>query len=306
MLELMAAPVKGMAHITGGGLTENIIRVVPDAWLQAATGWSPGAAFGWQRNHFDRFIHLAFGLCFAPADLALAAPALATARRRGQGFALAVMLVMCTSLALRVAGMGHRAGPVAGGRGGLQRPAGRCVGCARRHAVGHARRIAGLAAGTRPGPRRRNAMTVRIAVLASGRGSNLQAILQAIAAGTLDADVVGVFSDKPDRTRPAAACRRSCAGRATRRHSRTAPSFDAALADAVAASRPDWVVCAGYMRILGEAFVQRFRGTPAEHPSVAAAEVPRACIPTRAHCRPATPNTAPACTSWSLNSTRAP
>ena len=29
-----------------------------EAWLQALTGWSPGAAFGWQRNHFDRLIHL--------------------------------------------------------------------------------------------------------------------------------------------------------------------------------------------------------------------------------------------------------
>ena len=39
---------------------------------------------------------------------------------------------------------------------------------------------------------------LRLAVLASGRGSNLQAILDAIADGTLDAEVAGVFSDKPD------------------------------------------------------------------------------------------------------------
>ena len=37
---------------------------------------------------------------------------------------------------------------------------------------------------------------MRIAVLASGRGSNLQAILDAIADGRLDARVVGVFSDR--------------------------------------------------------------------------------------------------------------
>ena len=41
-------------------------------------------------------------------------------------------------------------------------------------------------------------MTIRIAALASGRGSNLQAVIDAIAAGTLDAGIVGVFSDKPD------------------------------------------------------------------------------------------------------------
>ena len=102
-------------------------------------------------------------------------------------------------------------------------------------------------------------MALRLAVLASGRGSNLQAILDAIAAGTLDAEVVGVFSDKPGA--PAL-------GRvpAPLRWSRQAKDyadrarFDTELAEAVAASRPDWIVCAGYMRILGEAFVQRFRG----------------------------------------------
>ena len=41
-------------------------------------------------------------------------------------------------------------------------------------------------------------MTIRLAVLASGRGSNLQSILDAIAARALDAELVGVFSDKPD------------------------------------------------------------------------------------------------------------
>ena len=39
---------------------------------------------------------------------------------------------------------------------------------------------------------------IRLAVLASGRGTNLQAILDAIDARALDARVVGVFSDRPD------------------------------------------------------------------------------------------------------------
>ena len=68
-----------------------------EAWLQAAIGWSPGQAFGWQRNHFDRLIHLAYGLCFAPPLwhwLRQRWPRLAPA----QGYALAVMLVMCSSL----------------------------------------------------------------------------------------------------------------------------------------------------------------------------------------------------------------
>ena len=111
-------------------------------------------------------------------------------------------------------------------------------------------------------------MTERIAVLASGGGSNLQALLDAIAAGQLDARIVGVFSDKPAALalqRVPEPLRWSCAPRTCP----TREAFDAGLADAVAAVTPDWVVCAGYMRILGEAFVTRFRGRVLNiHPSL--------------------------------------
>lgn len=111
-------------------------------------------------------------------------------------------------------------------------------------------------------------MTIRIAALASGRGSNLQAVIDAIAAGTLDAAIVGVFSDKPDAV---ALQRVPEALRWSRKPKQYASreAFDDALADAVAAAEPDWVVCVGYMRILGEAFVQRFRGRLLNiHPSL--------------------------------------
>ena len=111
-------------------------------------------------------------------------------------------------------------------------------------------------------------MSIRIAVLASGRGSNLQAILDAIASGALDAEVVGVFSDKP----AAAALQRVPEPQRWSREARKyidRALFDAEMGEAVAASRPDWIVCAGYMRILGEAFVQRFRGRLLNiHPSL--------------------------------------
>lgn len=108
----------------------------------------------------------------------------------------------------------------------------------------------------------------RIAVLASGRGSNLQAVLDAIAAGRLAAEVVGVFSDKPG----AAALERVPEDLRWSASAKAYPSreaFDADLADAVAASRPDWILCAGYLRILGDAFVERFRGRTINiHPSL--------------------------------------
>lgn len=111
-------------------------------------------------------------------------------------------------------------------------------------------------------------MTSRIAVLASGRGSNLQAILDAIAEGCLDADVVGVFSDKPD----APALQRVAAQR--RWFSRPADHpdrmhYEQALGDALEACAPDWILCAGYMRILGPALVARFAGRMINiHPSL--------------------------------------
>jgi phosphoribosylglycinamide formyltransferase-1 len=108
----------------------------------------------------------------------------------------------------------------------------------------------------------------RIAVLASGRGSNLQALLEAISQGDLHAEIVGVFSDRPDAPalqRVAAPLRWSDDARAYPERA----AFDAALAEAVQACRPDWVICAGYMRILGEAFIARFRGRLLNiHPSL--------------------------------------
>lgn len=108
----------------------------------------------------------------------------------------------------------------------------------------------------------------RIAVLASGRGSNLQCLLDGIAGGQLHARIAGVFSDRPGA---AALDKVAAAQRWARKPGEFASreAFDAALGDAVAASAPDWIVCAGYMRILGAGFVQRFAGRLVNiHPSL--------------------------------------
>ncbi|WP_101925944.1 MULTISPECIES: phosphoribosylglycinamide formyltransferase [Luteimonas] len=113
-------------------------------------------------------------------------------------------------------------------------------------------------------------MTLRIAVLASGRGSNLQAILDAIADGRLDATLAGVFSDRRDafaleRARlagvPAVAVRpRDFADRL---------AHDAALFDAVDAAAPDLIVCAGYMRLISAPTVESRPGRMLNiHPSL--------------------------------------
>ena len=111
-------------------------------------------------------------------------------------------------------------------------------------------------------------MRLRLAVLCSGRGTNLQAILDAIASGDLSADVVGVFSDKPAADalkRVPEALRwakpiRAFADRA---------AYEQALSDAVAATEPDLVVCAGYLRILSDGFIAAQRGQIINvHPSL--------------------------------------
>jgi len=95
-------------------------------------------------------------------------------------------------------------------------------------------------------------MTLRLAVLASGRGSNLQAILDAIAAGTLDARVVGAWSDRSDAQALVRARDADVPARAVRPRDFTdRAAHDAALFAAIDDAAPDLIVCAGYMRLIG-------------------------------------------------------
>lgn len=110
----------------------------------------------------------------------------------------------------------------------------------------------------------------RIAVLASGRGSNLQALIDAVADGRLAAELVGVFSDRAQA--PALARARDAGLPAVARTPGDYPTraaFDAALFDAVGGVRPDFVVCAGYLRLLGAHVVEPWQGRLVNiHPSL--------------------------------------
>ena len=101
----------------------------------------------------------------------------------------------------------------------------------------------------------------RVVVLASGAGSNLAALLDAQRDEGLGARVVGVVSDVPSAGALELA---RAAGVATAvvspREFADRPAWDAALAQAVAVFDPAWVVCAGFMRILGAPFLGRFEG----------------------------------------------
>lgn len=101
-----------------------------------------------------------------------------------------------------------------------------------------------------------------LAVLASGGGSNLQAILDACASGELAASVACVVSDNADA---GALARAEVAGvPSVFAHPRSTNVtmdrrvWDRSLGIAVATCRPDWVVLAGFMRLLTSEFLDRF------------------------------------------------
>jgi phosphoribosylglycinamide formyltransferase-1 len=111
---------------------------------------------------------------------------------------------------------------------------------------------------------------LRLAVLASGRGSNLRAILAARARGELPVDVVAVASDRPGSG--AVATAKAHGIPAFVRLPRDYPdraAFDAALFADVASVHPDLIVCAGYMRLIDAAAVRGTRGRMINiHPSL--------------------------------------
>lgn len=94
-------------------------------------------------------------------------------------------------------------------------------------------------------------------MLASGEGGTLGAILDASAEPTYGAVVVAVGSDRP-QARALARARRAGVQAFCLPVGQDRMAWDVELAGAVAAHAPDLVVCAGFMRILGPAFLARF------------------------------------------------
>lgn len=101
---------------------------------------------------------------------------------------------------------------------------------------------------------------MRIVVMVSGSGTNLQSILDAVAEGHLSAEVLAVGADKP------------CTGieRAQKAGIETflvepadfadRPAWNRALEEKIASFAPDYVVFAGFMRIVDAQLVDRFAG----------------------------------------------
>jgi phosphoribosylglycinamide formyltransferase-1 len=102
--------------------------------------------------------------------------------------------------------------------------------------------------------------TGRIVILISGRGTNMERLIQACQAGEIPAQVVRVISDNPEARGLERA--RAYGVPTVVVPARTFPdraAFEEALLTAVREADPDLICLAGFMRILSPRFVQAYR-----------------------------------------------
>ncbi|MFH1148845.1 MAG: phosphoribosylglycinamide formyltransferase [Actinomycetota bacterium] len=102
---------------------------------------------------------------------------------------------------------------------------------------------------------------LKIAILASGSGTNLEAIAGAIDRGEVPAEIVLVLSDNPDAYALERARGRGIPTKVVRPADYAdRPAYDAAIIEALKEAGVGLVVLAGYMKLVGPAFVEAFRG----------------------------------------------
>jgi len=110
----------------------------------------------------------------------------------------------------------------------------------------------------------------KLAILISGRGSNMLALAEACAAGQINATVNIVISNRADatglNTAQALGIRTAVVEHKQFEHRQ---DFDDALQQVLNKANPDWIVLAGFMRILGEQLIQHWQGRMLNiHPSL--------------------------------------
>lgn len=101
---------------------------------------------------------------------------------------------------------------------------------------------------------------MRLAVLLSGRGSNFEAIHQAITDGVLLAEIVCVISNRPDAPGIARASELGYDAHVIDHRSfASRDAHEQQVLRVLDAAKPDYIALAGYMRLLSTAFVERWR-----------------------------------------------
>ncbi|MAX52275.1 MAG: phosphoribosylglycinamide formyltransferase [Methylophaga sp.] len=115
-----------------------------------------------------------------------------------------------------------------------------------------------------------NENKTRLVILISGRGSNMRSIIEAIDAQQIDATVSAVISNRPDAAGLDYAKAQSIATAVVDHKTFSdRDSFDKALAERIDDYKPDFVILAGFMRILTSGFVEHYRNKLINiHPSL--------------------------------------
>jgi phosphoribosylglycinamide formyltransferase-1 len=109
----------------------------------------------------------------------------------------------------------------------------------------------------------------RAAILISGRGSNMAALIRAAKAPDYPAEIVGVFSNNPDAEGLEAAAADGIPVAALSQKGMARQAFEAAMETILIPWRPKFLCLAGFMRILSEDFVRRWTGRIINiHPSL--------------------------------------
>lgn len=113
-------------------------------------------------------------------------------------------------------------------------------------------------------------MPQRLIVLISGRGSNLAALVQATREPGWPAEIAGVISNRPQAAGLHWALAQGLPTQVVDHQSfPDRAAFDTALLAACESYRPDLIVLAGFMRVLGDAFVRQYEGRLINiHPSL--------------------------------------
>ncbi|CAL8290926.1 unnamed protein product [Lota lota] len=256
---LRSGAVKAYAHITGGGLLENIPRVLPNELAADldASHWTIPPVFSWLQKAGDisdeemaRTFNCGLGavLVVAPAD---AQGVLLQLQAQEQAWivgSLAHKQPGAEPVAVRNLQRSLRGGPCAG-NGAVQRDSG--CGC---HGAGPST------------PRKRT----RVAVLISGTGTNLQALIEQAKRPSSSAEIVLVVSNRPGVLGLKKA---SLAGIQARvvdhKLYGSRAEFDATIDRVLEESRVELVCLAGFMRILTGSFVNKWNGKLLNiHPSL--------------------------------------
>jgi len=98
----------------------------------------------------------------------------------------------------------------------------------------------------------------KLGILLSGRGSNFMAIADQIEAGNLDAEIAAVISNRPDAVGLEVARQRGMNALILASKGVPREEHDQRMGDALEQAEVDFVVLAGYMRLLSASFIQRF------------------------------------------------